>query len=235
MNTDRFSRLFFPKRCSLCGEIVPIDEEYCSCGGKKEVRIGAVFCEHCGHSKDSCVCSLPGSAYFEHLCAVFVYTGIVRTRLCDFKFGGERKQSRYFSAQMSLRFCQAYPLVRADTVTYVPMTERAERERGFNQSRLLALGVSKRLLIPCQKLIIKTRETKRQHDLTAQERLNNLDGAFEAAESARISGKTVILCDDIKTTGATLSECAGVLKANGAKEVYCLCAAVSDFMTKLDF
>lgn len=235
MKSNRFSRLFFPKRCSLCGEIVPIDEDYCSCGGKQEIRVGTPFCEHCGHSADSCICHLPDAVFFEHITAVFVYTGLVRTRLCDFKFGGERKESDRFSSEMSLRFCQAYPLVRPDAVTFVPMTDRAEKERGYNQSRLLALGISKRLLVPCETLLVKTQETRRQHDLTADERRSNLDGAFSARENARIDGRTVLLCDDIKTTGTTLSRCADVLKANGAKEVYCLCAAVSDFMTKLDF
>lgn len=235
MSRSRFSRLFFPKRCSLCGETVPFDEDFCSCGGKQEVRVGTSFCEHCGHSKDSCVCRFPGAVPFDHMVAVFVYTGIIRTRLCDFKFGGERKESNFFSGEMSLRFCEAYPLVRADAVTFVPMTEKAERARGYNQSRLLALGVSKRLLVPCQQLLVKTRETKCQHDLSADERRSNLDAAFAVKENARIDGKTVILCDDIKTTGTTLSKCVDVLKANGAKEVYCLCAAVSDFMTTLDF
>lgn len=235
MRFDRFSRLFFPKRCSLCGELVPIDRDYCSCGGKHEIRIGESFCEHCGHDRDNCVCELPDSACFDHIAAVFVYTGIIRTRLCDFKFCGERKESRFFAGEMSRRFCEAFPLVRADVVTFVPMTERAEKERGYNQSRLLASGVAKRLLVPCEELLIKTRETKCQHDLSAEERRNNLDKAFEKKENAVIGGKTVILCDDIKTTGTTLSQCVSVLTENGAKEVYCLCAAVSDYSPGLTF
>ncbi|MGN1194757.1 MAG: ComF family protein [Acutalibacteraceae bacterium] len=235
MRFDRFSRLFFPKRCSLCGDIVPIDQDYCSCGGKHEKRISSQFCEHCGHDKDNCVCGFLNSAYFEHIVAVFVYTGIIKTRICDFKFCGERKESDFFSSEMSSKFCEAFPLVKADIVTFVPMTEKSERERGYNQSKLLALGVSKRLLVPCEQLLVKNRETGRQRDLTAKERQNNLDGAFSKKENAVINGKTVILCDDIKTTGTTLSKCVSVLKENGAKEVYCLCAAVSDYSPDLTF
>lgn len=235
MRFDRFSRLFFPKRCSLCGEIVPIERDYCLCGGNHEVRIGEAFCEHCGHDRENCVCGLPDSAYFEHITAAFVYTGIIRTRLCDFKFSAERKESEFFSFEMSRKFCEAFPLVRADTVTFVPMTGKSERKRGYNQSRLLAAGVSKRLLIPCEELLVKTRETRCQHDLPAQERRSNLDKAFEKNENAQISGKTVILCDDIKTTGTTLLQCVRVLKENGAKQVYCLCAAVSDYSPDLTF
>ena len=136
---------------------------------------------------------------------------------------------------MSVRFSEAYPLVKADTVTYVPMTERAQKKRGYNQSRLLALEISKRLLVPFDTLLVKQCDTKRQHDLTAEERTTNLVGAFGVADGADITGKTVILCDDIKTTGSTLAECVKVLKSCGAKEVYCLCAAISDYSPELHF
>ena len=235
MSHNRFLRLFFPKRCPNCKQIIPIDRDTCSCTDNNVTQIGDDFCEHCGHEADNCVCGGRYSAYFEHLAAPFVYSGAVKARLHSLKFYGEKSASKFFAYHMSVRFSEAYPLVKADTVTYVPMTERAQKKRGYNQSRLLALEISKRLLVPFDTLLVKQCDTKRQHDLTAEERTTNLVGAFGVADGADITGKTVILCDDIKTTGSTLAECVKVLKSCGAKEVYCLCAAISDYSPELHF
>lgn len=235
MKGNRFLRLLFPKRCPNCRQIIPIDRDSCSCRDNVLTPIGENFCEHCGQAVDNCVCNGRYSAYFEHLVSPFVYSGAVKARLHALKFYGEKEESRFLAYHMSVRFSEAYPLVKADVITYVPMGRSDERKRGYNQSRLLAAEVSKRLLVPCDTLLVKRKETRRQHDLTAEERVGNLTGAFEKADGAQFGGKTVILCDDIKTTGTTLSECVKVLKKGGAKEVYCLCAAVSDYSVNLRF
>ena len=228
-------RLFFPKRCPNCKQIIPIDRDFCPCTGNNVTGIGADFCEHCGHEADNCVCGGKYSAYFEHLAAPFVYSGVIKSRLCSFKFYGEKSESRFFASHMSVKFSEAYPLVKPDIITYVPMTDRAQKKRGYNQSRLLAMELSKRLLVPCDALLVKQKETSRQHDLSAEERTGNLIGAFGLADGAETAGKTIVLCDDIKTTGSTLSECAKVLKQAGAKDIYCLCAAISDYSPDLHF
>lgn len=235
MSRNRFLRLFFPKRCPNCKQIIPIDRDICSCTDERMTEIGEDFCEHCGHEADNCVCGGKYSAYFEHIVSPFVYSGAVRTRLHSLKFYAEKTESKFFAYRMSVRFSEAYPLVKADVITFVPMHKSAEKKRGYNQSRLLAVEISKRLLVPCDALLIKQRETKRQHDLTAEERTRNLKDVFVTADGIDVKGKTVILCDDIKTTGTTLYECEQVLKQAGAKEVYCLCAAVSDYSPDLHF
>ncbi|MGN1442999.1 MAG: ComF family protein, partial [Acutalibacteraceae bacterium] len=207
----------------------------CSCTENNITLIGADFCEHCGHEADNCVCGGKYSAYFDHLAAPFVYSGMIKSRLCDFKFYGETNERDFFAYHMSVKFSEAYPLVKPDIITYVPMTGRAQKKRGYNQSRLLAIELSKRLLVPCDTLLVKKSETSRQHDLSAEERTKNLIGAFGPVKEADITGKIIVLCDDIKTTGSTLSECVKVLKQAGAKEVYCLCAAVSDYSPDLHF
>ena len=81
----------------------------------------------------------------------------------------------------------------------------------------------------------KTVETKKQHNLSATERMTNLDNTFRLKSGADVRGKTVILCDDIKTTGTTLKKCCDVLFENGARDVYCLCIAVSDYQQDMNF
>ena len=80
---------------------------------------------------------------------------------------------------------------------------------------------------PAYDLLIKIKDTPTQVNLKHEERLTNLKGAFEANKKYNIKGKTILLCDDVITTGSTLSECAKVLKKSGAKRVICVTAAIN--------
>lgn len=117
--------------------------------------------------------------------------------------------------------------IKFDYVTYIPMYRTKERKRGFNQSRLLATEISKLCDIPfADKLIIKLYDTDNQHDCTGLERTGNLIGVFDVDESINLTDKTILLIDDIKTSGATLNECGKILYLNDVKSVICLTAAV---------
>ena len=113
------------------------------------------------------------------------------------------------------------------------MSEADLRERSFNQSALLAQWVAQTNFIQCSALLQKVKTTPKQHTLTVNERLQNLDQAFQPTDLVQ-SGSTVLLCDDIKTTGTTLRRCRDTLLAAGVKEVYCLTCAMSAY-DSLDF
>ena len=131
---------------------------------------------------------------------------------------------------MSHRFVVSYPGIKADMVTFVPLSEKSYSERGYNQSELLAKEVAKNLSVSFQPLLKKIRETEKQHLLSASKRRTNLENAFCLNGNADIiNGKTIILCDDIKTTGYTFYICSEMLLKSGAKDVYCLSAAISEF------
>lgn len=227
MKTDKLIRLFYPKVCSACGKIVPIEQDICGCMGKDYYGISSDFCRHCGADSDSCFCRNEFEACLEEITAPYYYAGAVKERLLDFKFNSEKYHGSFFGDKMALRFAEFYPTVKADVVTFVPMEIKAKKERGYNQSEILAKQVAKRLFLPCRELIIKTKSTKSQHSLSAKERTENLVGAFERVDNKDLSGKVIILCDDIKTTGTTLLRCAEVLRQANAEKVYCLCAAVT--------
>ena len=98
------------------------------------------------------------------------------------------------------------------------------------KSELLAKEVAKNLSVSFQPLLKKIRETEKQHLLSASKRRTNLENAFCLNGNADIiNGKTIILCDDIKTTGYTFYICSEMLLKSGAKDVYCLSAAISEF------
>ena len=106
------------------------------------------------------------------------------------------------------------------------MQQKDVSKRGFNQSELLAQIVSDKCGIPLNKLLYKKRKTKLQKYQSLDDRFSNVYNAFDLVEGADVSGRTILLIDDIKTSGATLSSASAVLKAYGAKAVYCATIAI---------
>ena len=105
----------------------------------------------------------------------------------------------------------------------VPMTAAQVKARGYNQSELIAKAAARWVgAAYAPGLLRKLRETQAQHDLPAALRRENVDGAFAAAQPDKIVGQSVVLCDDICTTGATLRACVRALEEAGAREVVCL-------------
>ena len=228
MDKRKLLRLFSPLRCHKCGKIVPLDRDYCSCYGES-VEYAPSLCPHCSADLDKCIC---GSAeiVFNHFCTVFIYDGKIMARMHNLKYSGEKREADFFADAMSEEFLFRFSEAEIDAVTFVPMTEADEKRRGFNQSEIMAKKIAERIGRPCAKLIDKVVETSAQHTLNGDERLFNLRDAFLAPDRAGMEGRTVLLVDDIKTTGATLFQCQQALLEGGAADVYCLTAATSRYL-----
>ena len=113
-----------------------------------------------------------------------------------------------------------------DCIVPVPISQERLKQRGYDQSVLLAKEVSKLTGIPCRTDILeKTKHNRTQHNLSAKEREANVRGAYRAEGAARLR---ILLLDDIVTTGATAVECAKVLYRNGADYVGCVSCATVD-------
>lgn len=108
----------------------------------------------------------------------------------------------------------------ADGLVPVPIHWARRWERGFNQSELLAQRVGRTLSMPVRPVLLRTRKTPPQVGLEATARQRNIHGAFALAPQVRVAGQRLILVDDVRTTGSTLSACAAVLKSAGAQAVY---------------
>ena len=120
------------------------------------------------------------------------------------------------------------PSGEEEIIVPVPTDPARLRRRGYNQAELLARELAKLLDKPCLPLLEKTRETRPMHGLRPEERRANVLGAYRlCCEGKLVAGKRILLCDDILTTGSTLSECARMLKMDGAAGVFCLCAAAA--------
>ena len=102
------------------------------------------------------------------------------------------------------------------------MTAAQVKARGFNQSELLAKAAARWLNLDAAQLLRKTRETQVQHDLPAAQREKNVDGAYSVIDPESVAGRSIVLVDDICTTGATMRACAKALRQAGAEEIVCL-------------
>lgn len=108
----------------------------------------------------------------------------------------------------------------ADAITFVPMTKRAEKERGYNQTLLIAEGLSKSTGKELLRVTEKKHETADQRELTREKREENMREAFKVTDKKAVKGRRILIVDDTLTTGATASALAAVLKKAGADTVY---------------
>lgn len=224
----------FPKQCVCCNEIIDTDEELCDNCIRNIERVDSTKrCKKCGLEKKTCEC-YKYVYHFEECIAPFFNEGIARRGMYAFKFKRKAHYAVYFADEMAKSIKSEWGDKKFDVICYVPTTTRSFLKRGFNQSYLLAQRLSGLLRIPVVKdsLYGKFR-LKFQHSLKRDKRFKAVRDKyyFNRERSKDLVGKTVLLVDDIKTTGATLDECARQLLFSGANTVYAVCALITD--TKL--
>ena len=224
--------IFFPERCSICGEIKPFMKDYCPKCLIDTKAVPDSACKSCGH--ENCICSQNISLKLPHFSAVYYYQGQLKRSIHRYKFHSESSYADIFGRAMAEKIKGDYPDTVFDGVCFVPMTRSQIRKRGYNQGELLAREVARILNLPLIPCLIKTKETPTQKTLTAKERQENLNESFSLDKKADINGRVLILCDDIKTTGATLRQCSDTLLSGGAKDVYCLTLALTPYLNSTD-
>lgn len=219
--------LLFPRRCCYCGKVVPPYDEACGECLAAVSRIEQPACPHCGRAAQQCVCRGHKNLYTA-VAAPYYYEGAARKCIRRLKFSGKTACAQFLAREMAISARSAFGQKAVDIAAYVPMSKKEIKARGYNQSRYLARAVSRELSVEFgDGLLVKLYETRAQRTLKAGERSGNLAGVFDVAEPGRIRDKTVLLCDDVITTGTTLNECARMLLLNGAAEVLCLTAAAT--------
>lgn len=217
---------FFPRRCALCGEVVEINNRLCD-DCMKNPKIADKPCYKCGKDKSRCDCkNSHHTPEYERIVAPFYYEGNVIKAVHRFKFSSRRELCNGMSDEMVKVILNEYKDVRFDYVTYVPMSKKREKKRGYNQSLLLAKCISEKIGVPLLDTFYKAYENPPQRNQTARMRRANIFGAFDVHEDLDVADKTFLIVDDVKTTGSTLSECAAVLDSYGAYKSYCISFAI---------
>lgn len=216
----------FPNKCVGCGAIIDKDYglcEYCNEYISKTVTDNR--CRVCGCKKKDCQCRYR-VFHFIACTAPFYNEDIARQVVYAFKFRKRQEFGDFLAQRMALSVKSDFHDVDFNALVYVPMPFKKELKRGYNQSRELAVRLSKILNIPLVENAIGCNEKRySQHKVRAKHRFENVKGAFYPNLS--LKGRQVLLVDDIKTTGATLDECAKSLLKAGAEEVYCVTALIS--------
>jgi len=229
--------LLFPPRCQVCRRLSadPLCE---TCRGES-LFIGERRCPCCGAPlRDHPPESLPGA-----LCAdcrdgrwisgarsVGLHAGALRTAMIAYKFNGRTRLAPTF-AEMICDVARrevggprpGLPLDRCRALVPVPLHPARRAWRGFDQAEMLCRALSEPLGLPVwTDALARVRETQPQTQVPGPLRRANVSGAFEARKAWRLKGASLILVDDVMTTGSTLEECARVLKYAGAASVYAL-------------
>ncbi len=198
--------LLFPPKCPFCGRLL---------------EKGALLCRDCRRELPW----LSGTAAetqveLTALCvSALRYQDRVRSAVHAYKFRARSARSVPFGVLIAQAVLDHG--LTADLVSWPSLSKRRLGQRGYDQAQLLALEVGKRLGLPVLRTLDKA-DRRAQSELEGEvARRANLLGAYTALAPERFAGKTVLLIDDVVTTGATLSECAKTLRLAGAKEVLC--------------
>jgi ComF family protein len=220
---------FFPPRCSFCGEpregLIPAG--VCSACLGHFRRVAPPRCPRCGVGFASDVgedhlCSdcLGGNGHFTKARALAHYEGILPEIISRFKYRGDSRLAKPLGDLLADYEDPDFSFRDYRLVVPVPLHPRRLRRRGFNQSLLLARRISRRYSLPLNFTALRRiRATAPQTELSGAERQKNIRGAFAVFHEKTIAEKTILLIDDVFTTGATVEECAKVLLKAGARQV----------------
>lgn len=226
---DRVLPVFYPRNCPVCGQVLSYGTYICKKCTPKLPYIENPICFSCGKpvispEQEYCYDCRIFPKSFQAGLALFVYNEKTRPAMTAFKYMNRRTLSQFFSREIYLRHKNDILRWKPDLLVPVPIHKNKRRLRGYNQAELLAKDLSVLLHIPCLgNLLLRTEDTAPQKQLRPQARLNNLQDAFAINPSFCYSFAqltTVLLIDDIYTTGATMEICTRILHDAGVKNVY---------------
>lgn len=221
--------LLYPRCCGGCGGDAEPGGGHLCWDCRAELRIiGDPLCARCGNPVEGridhqyeCFHCVQTEPLFDRARSAVRFEGVITSMIRDFKY----HHALWLQEELGdlLQACVAahYGGETFDAVCPVPLHHVRQRERGFNQAALLAGSLARRMGLPMkQQSLIRARNTGTQTHLTARERLSNVKGAFAVGMAPRWRGLRLLLVDDVMTTGATVSACAGALKEAGAASVH---------------
>lgn len=231
---NRFLDMLYPRNCIGCGTVAPETFRYiCWECWSASNRVEPPFCNLCGdpvagsieHEFICYACSAEHPAFTGARSAAR-YDGVVGEALRKLKYGKAFWLAPDLAAILKNCLQAEFSGVAFDWIVPVPLFHARRRERGYNQSAVLARELGK--LIHCKtmpRMLRRIRSTTTQTNLTAPQRLSNVQNAFLSGKSRQLAGRRVLLVDDVMTTGATVNACAKALKKGGAETVHVLTVA----------
>lgn len=231
---DKLLDWLWPRDCAVCGRpadragrhvcseclnrlpFVPVDGCCRVCGRDVAQLDGEFLCADCREYRPA----------FDRAASAFRFEGLARELVNGFKFRSQLWLRDDFSDWLEATVRARFKTEAIDLVVPMPSTLGHRLNRGYNQCAYLASAVAKRLGKPCSNHVVRrVGHPRRQGGLTEDERRENVIGTFAVRRPVLVRGKTVLVVDDILTTGATLSACAQALKDAGAERVWAVTLA----------
>lgn len=227
---DGILNVFYPRHCPVCHEILkdqgrmickrcekelsPVKEPRCfKCG--KPVGEREEYCSDCCRTEH----------LYDQGRGIFIYDDKMRTSITRFKYYGCREYGDFYARAMCIYAGEEIRRWRPDLIVPVPVHRKKLKMRGFNQSAYLAEKISSFTGIPADMtLVTKPRSTKSQKKLTAHERQMNLREAFRVEKN--VKGCSILVVDDVYTTGSTIDAMAHVLREKGAQKIWFLTVCI---------
>lgn len=203
----------YPRRCGGCGQR---GAWLCAACDHKLERFSTPWCSRCGIPSKFLACSCADfSPELTWARSVASFDGWMRGAIVQLKYHGEWSRGRPLAEALAL----ALENMPVDILVPVPLHPSRLKHRGFNQSLILARDLAPLLGANVDDCLIRTRRTPSQTTLDAAERRSNVAGAFKLVSHRDHAGATVVLVDDVLTTGSTIGECARVLHSTGAASI----------------
>ena len=204
---DLIAHLLYPWKCVFCESVLK-DTDICrECEEKLPYTVG-----------DSAMQKFP---FIDKCVSPLYYKDKVRASVHRYKFGGCSAYSRRYAALMSDCVENNLDCRSSDVISWIPLSKKRLRQRGYDQARLIAEEIAAKTGLPCRQLLQKVKNNSAQ-SLTrdAKQRRENVAGVYALDDGADVSGLRILLVDDVVTTGATMSEAARILRKEGAKSVF---------------
>lgn len=217
----------FPKHCPVCDEVTVDAEPICDeCAKRLEaMRLDDKVCRKCGLPKVECTCKTT-VFLFDGIAAPYRYEDAGAEAALNIKKKRSYENAAFFASRIAERVRLLFPDVSFDAVTSVPMTSKKRRKTDFDHAAVLARYLAAELDLPFCAFLRQTGKNAPQHELPRDQRRANVRGIYSCAPHSDPTGKTLLLVDDIKTSGASLNECSHVLRLAGAEAVYAATVAV---------
>lgn len=236
--------LVFPAACGACGRRL-LEDEYGVCADCYATfsRPPAPLCSRCGIHLSSALAAKPlpkgapegacadcahlDDSGFEAARGAFRYNGAIVAVLHDLKYRGNTPQAEALARWAFIEWRERWPAAwPVDLILPVPLYWWRRIRRGFNQAELLCQSLARLSGVPtAPDILTRTRQTRTQTRLTPEQRLRNVNDAFRVDRPELVAGKTILLLDDVMTTGATLHAAARALRIAGAARIFAFAVA----------
>lgn len=228
---DKILRLLAPVKCMGCGDITLEKVPFCRKCLPLFAELVSAPCPVCGKDKKECTCVGAKSARF----LFYYHSKLSKSIIASLKYHVTAFKAEYIAGL----FYMLVPTdIKFDAVVYPPRSAKNKMKYGFDQAEIISKALAKKLGIPCLNVLKRTsggRKSKEQKLLSAEQRIKNVKGAFEVDKSLTDGLDKVILFDDVMTTGATVSECAKLLKKAGVQKVFAIAVAKTPRALKATF